>query len=128
VQVTTSASPLRSLRRYLAVGLSLCVLVQIVFRLQVGSFRSPFAWPFLLGYSQKAMLDLIIYDAPWPLQAGMWLLVYALIGFLLWIGLSRALPSQAARWGVVFAAWAGAEVVLGLMAWALLRGGMVTME
>jgi len=124
-----SAPSRGTLLKYLATGAAFCVLLQVIFRLQIGSFRAPVAgWPFLLAYSQKAMLDLVVYDAPWPIQAGLWLLAYALIALLLWFASRRGAWNKAGHWGLVLLAWVSVEVALGLLGWALLAAGVLTME
>lgn len=115
--------------RYLGAGQGICLALQAVFGAQIGTFEHPvLSAPFLLAYSQKAMIDLLVYEAPWPIRAAIWLLAYAAIGAILWRIAAAAVPARAGRWATVFLAWASAELVLALLGFALLSRGIIQME
>jgi hypothetical protein len=83
--------------------------------------------PFLVAYSQKAMLDLVLDGAP-LFQASLWALAYAAIGFLLWALSSRISPPRGSAWRTVLLGWLGAEMALVFLAWALGHAGVLRME
>lgn len=129
MQVIMSSPDSRALTKYVTVGVALCALVQSAYWLQLGSFRIPIAdWPFLMGYSQKAMIDLLIYEASPLLQGFLWLLGYGVLSVALWAIFSRGSRKTGATWRAAVLAWTGAELALALVAWRLALAGKLTME
>ncbi len=118
-----------ALRRYVLVGFSLCALLQLVFWGQIGRFGVPLAdWPFLLAYSQKAMLDLVVFAAPGSIRIALWFLAYLAIAVVIWLLFAKVTPNRAGRWNTVVFAWIGTEVALGVLGLALLKSGVLQME
>lgn len=115
--------------RYVVVGFALCAVLQLIFVGQIGRFGVPLAdWPFLLAYSQKAMLDLVVFDAPAPIRIAVWFVAYLAIALLLWKLVAILSPSRAGHWKVVILAWAAFEIVLAALGWGLLGAGLLRME
>ena len=119
----------RSAWPYIAVGVVLNLLLQLVFWLQLGGARPRVTLtPFLLAYSQKALLDLAVYDPGLPLQASLWMCAYLGVALLLWLVLEVGRKSHAGNWVRAFVSWIAGEGVLAAVAWWLLRAGVLSME
>jgi hypothetical protein len=127
--ISSETSPQGALKRYVVVGLLLCAVLQLVFWRQVGYFGVPGAdWPFLAAYSQKAILDLMVFDSPGPLRIALWFLAYLAMAWLAWLVVSRITPNRSGRWGTVVLAWIGIQVILRALGFILFRSGVLRME
>lgn len=117
-----------SLKPYLLVGLSLCLLVQLVFWLQIGGGPLPMG-PFFWAYSQVAILALIVKGSSRVVYAILWGLAYLGVALGLWLTLERG-GRQAVRaaWLRAVVGWVAVEIAVTLFAWLLLERGILEIE
>jgi hypothetical protein len=114
---------------YVALGVVLCLGVQIIFWLQLVAYRPRvLTLPFIFAYSQKAMVDLIVYEPPWFLTAALWLIGYVLLGLLLWLLLDRRDITSAGRWRRAAVGWFSIQGCVAVLAWLLLTWGTIRIE
>jgi hypothetical protein len=84
--------------------------------------------PFIFAYSQKAIIDLLVYEPPWFVTMALWLLIYVVLGLLLWLLLDRHDLPTARRWRRAAAGWIAIETCAALIARYLLARGVINIE
>jgi hypothetical protein len=114
---------------YVVAGIALCLGLQLIFWLQLSPYRPRLLiLPFIFAYSQKAIVDLLVYEPPWFVTMTLWLLVYVALGLLLWLLIDRHDLSTARRWRRAAAGWIAVEACAALLARYLLARGTINIE
>ena len=117
---------LRSLWKYLALGLAFCAVGELVFWFELGG-DGVLLWPFVWAYSQEAMVALIADGGHVVLWV--WLVAYVLISIILWLCVeSRGTSARWPVWWRVVGAWIITQALLGVIAWGLFRLNVLDME
>jgi hypothetical protein len=114
---------------YVVSGFVLCLILQVIFWLQLAPYKPRLlTMPFIFAYSQKAIMDLLVYEPAWFVTMALWLLVYVALGFFLWLLLDRRDHPIAHRWRRAVLGWIVIEVCLVLLARFLLARGRINIE
>jgi drug/metabolite transporter (DMT)-like permease len=113
---------------YLVVGGTTCLLAQSLFWLQLVG-RGPLIWPFIWGYSQSAMIELVTGAHGRLPNAALWGLLYLALAFLLWLVLERRPGSRRpSPWRRAFAGWLLLQVGIVSLAFILYFTGVLKLE
>jgi hypothetical protein len=113
---------------YLVVGGTTCLLAQSLFWLQLVG-RGPLVWPFIWGYSQSAMIELVIGPHGRLPNAAMWGMLYLALAFLLWLSLGRKPGSgRQSQWRRAFVGWLLLQVGIVSLAFILYFAGVLKLE